>query len=90
MFFYANTNALLLNGRVNNLEYGSYAPGAPNVFINDAQFSDLWRQPSRYYLTVEGPQLPRLKKLVATDSLIPVKESGGKYLLTNIPVSGGR
>jgi hypothetical protein len=32
---------LLLNGRVNNLEYGSNAPDAPqDVFINDAQFRD--------------------------------------------------
>ena len=29
IFFYTNRQALLLNGRVNNLEYGSYAPDAP-------------------------------------------------------------
>src|SRR3989454_10214662 len=38
IFFYTNRTALLLNGRVNNLEYGSYAPGAPSVFIDDSQF----------------------------------------------------
>ncbi len=38
IFFYTNRSALLLNGRFNNLEYGSYAPGAPNVFIDDAQW----------------------------------------------------
>ena len=32
IFFYTNRDALLLNGRFNNLVYGSYAPGAPNVF----------------------------------------------------------
>ena len=36
IFFYTNRDALLLNGRFNNLVYGSYAPGAPNVFIDDA------------------------------------------------------
>ena len=36
VFFYTNRDALLLNGRINNLVYGSYAPGAPDVFINDA------------------------------------------------------
>ena len=36
VFFYTNRTALLLNGRFNNLVYGSYAPGAPNVFIDDA------------------------------------------------------
>ena len=29
VFFYADRTALLLNGRSDNLEYGSYAPGAP-------------------------------------------------------------
>ena len=38
VFFYTNRRALLLNGRVNNLEYGSYAPDAPqDVFIDDAR-----------------------------------------------------
>ncbi len=44
--------ALLLNGRFNNLVYGSYAPGAPNVFIDDAQWKTLWLQPDRYYLVI--------------------------------------
>ena len=35
VFFYANRQALLWNGRRENLEYGSYAPGAPAVFIGD-------------------------------------------------------
>ncbi|HLK53399.1 MAG TPA: glycosyltransferase family 39 protein, partial [Candidatus Angelobacter sp.] len=38
VLFYSNKRALLLNGRINNLEYGSYAPGAPHVFIDDAEF----------------------------------------------------
>ena len=37
VFFYTNRRALLLNGRVNNLEYGSYAPDAPAVFIDDSR-----------------------------------------------------
>ena len=42
VFFYANRRALLLNGRVNNLDYGSYAPDAPkDVFISDDDFRRL-------------------------------------------------
>ena len=52
VFFYTNRDALLLNGRFNNLVYGSYAPGAPNVFIDDAQWKTLWLQPDRYYLVI--------------------------------------
>jgi len=83
VFFYANRSGLLLNGRQTNLEYGSYAPGAPDVFIGDPAFARLWRQPERYYLLVEGPQLPRIHKLVDQSQFNVVKESGGKYLLTN-------
>ena len=45
VFFYTNRRAYLLNGRVNNLDYGSYAPDAPqDVFIDDADFQRLWTQ----------------------------------------------
>ena len=83
IFFYADRNALLLNGRVTNLEYGSNAPGAPDVFINDQDFARLWLRPDRYYLVAGGMALPRLEKLVGKPALHVVLESGGKYLLTN-------
>jgi 4-amino-4-deoxy-L-arabinose transferase-like glycosyltransferase len=86
VFFYANTRALLLNGRVNNLEYGSYAPDAPDVFIDDAAFQRLWRQPRRYYLAVEGPRVDRIAELVGRQRLHQVLESGGKFLFTNLPL----
>jgi hypothetical protein len=83
LFFYANRNALLLNGRVNNLEYGSYAPGAPNVFINDADLVRLWPTATRHYLLAEQPTVPRLEKLVGKPALHLVRESGGKFLFAN-------
>jgi 4-amino-4-deoxy-L-arabinose transferase-like glycosyltransferase len=83
VFFYTDRNALLLNGRVNNLEYGSHAPGAPDVFIDDTRFAALWRMPDRYYLLVEKPSVERIEKLVGRDALTTVKEAGGKYLFTN-------
>jgi 4-amino-4-deoxy-L-arabinose transferase-like glycosyltransferase len=85
IFFYTNRTALLLNGRINNLEYGSYAPAAPHVFINDAQLPGLWASANRYYLAAEGPQQKRLEGVLGRDALIVVKESGGKYLFTNRP-----
>jgi hypothetical protein len=83
VFFYTNRTALLLNGRKQNLEYGSNAPDAPHVFIDDADFGKLWQRPERYYLLVEGPSLPRIQKLAAKPSLHVVAASGGKFLLTN-------
>ncbi|MBI3209423.1 MAG: glycosyltransferase family 39 protein [Candidatus Solibacter usitatus] len=85
VFFYTNSRALLLNGRVNNLEYGSYAPGAPDVFIDDAALARLWKDTRRRYLLVEGPSVPRIEKLVGRELLYEVKASGGKSLFTNIP-----
>jgi 4-amino-4-deoxy-L-arabinose transferase-like glycosyltransferase len=83
VFFYTNRRGLLLNGRKTNLEYGSYAPDSPKVFINDPDFASLWRQPERFYLLVEGPSLARIQGLVARPSIHVVAESGGKFLLTN-------
>lgn len=84
VFFYTNTRGLLLNGRVNNLEYGSNAPDAPQVFIDDGELQRRWRLHDRHYLFVEGPALPRIEKLVGPEAIYRVAESGGKYLLSNI------
>jgi hypothetical protein len=86
VFFYTHQTALLLNGRVNNLIYGSYAPDAPNVFINDDQWRHLWLGDQRYYIVAEDPERPRFEKLVGADHLTTVATSGGKFLLTNHPL----
>ena len=83
IFFYTNRAALILNGRFNNLEYGSYAPGAPRVFIGDDEFKHLWEQPERYYVVVLDAGVLGLEKLVGPDRLILVAASGGKRILTN-------
>jgi 4-amino-4-deoxy-L-arabinose transferase-like glycosyltransferase len=83
IFFYTNREALLVNGRRNNLVYGSYAPGAPDVFINDQQWKTLWIAPERCYLVVNADETPRLENLVGRERLETVAESGGKLLLTN-------
>jgi 4-amino-4-deoxy-L-arabinose transferase-like glycosyltransferase len=85
IFFYMHPapSALLLNGRQMNLEYGSYAPGAPDIFIDDAEFARLWNGADRYYLVLEGPQLSRILKQVGRERLHTIKVAGGKYLLSN-------
>jgi len=83
IFFYTNRDALLLNGRFNNLIYGSYAPGAPNVFIDDKQWQTMWLKPDRCYLVITEQAAARLKSLVDPQMLTIVAQSGGKLLLTN-------
>lgn len=81
---YHGQRVLLLNGRVNNLEYGSYAPDAPHdVFIDEAGFRDRWLSQDLYYICVEARQVQRLEKLVSRDALHPVIESGGKFVFSN-------
>ena len=83
VFFYGDVRrAWLLNGRKTNLEYGSHAPGAPDVFIDDAAFAEMWRSARRYYVLIEGPEKPRFESLTAGSPIL-VKSSGGKYLFTN-------
>jgi 4-amino-4-deoxy-L-arabinose transferase-like glycosyltransferase len=85
VFFYTDQRALLLNGRVNNLEYGSYAPGSPDVFINDAQFAALWSKPERFYVLSDHEDAPHLHALVDSGKLHKIAESGGKLLFVNNP-----
>jgi len=83
VFFYTGRTALLLNGRNNNLEYGSYARGAPRVFIEDREFVSLWTGVGRCYLLAYGAEMPHLEQLVGRSNLRVVTENTGNYLLTN-------
>src|SRR5258708_5757840 len=85
VFFYTGRTALLLNGRVNNLEYGSYAPGSPPVFIGDAKFAELWSQPGRCYVLTDGGDVTHLTQIVGAAKLHKIAASGGKLLLANQP-----
>jgi 4-amino-4-deoxy-L-arabinose transferase-like glycosyltransferase len=83
VFFYTGRTALLLNGRNNNLEYGSYAPGASDIFIDDAKFVSLWSRADRYYLLSYGTDIPHLEQLVGRSKLHVVAEDSGNYLMSN-------
>ncbi len=86
VFFYADQTALLLNGRTNNLEYGSYAPGAQQIFIQDDVFLGLWRGGSRYYLVADTTQIEHLKHLAGAENLFEIEAAGGKFLFSNQPL----
>ena len=89
LIFYTQREPLILNGRYNNLEYGSYAPGAPNIFIDNAGFKSRWAErDKRYYLVAYSAQLPKLCAAAGADRFSLVAESGGKVLLTNQPFPG--
>ena len=83
VFFYTNKSALLLNGRFNNLLYGSYAPGAPDVFIDDAKFRELWAQPGLKYVVARDSAASRIESLVGAENFHVLVAGGGKFLAAN-------
>jgi len=75
LVFYSDVEpVLLLHGRVNNIEYGSNAPDAPDVFLDDSAFAWLWDGDERVYLATEG---------AGPEGAVVVAEAGGKRLLVN-------
>ncbi len=83
IFYYADHDGLLLNGRKNNLEYGSHEPGAPKVFIDDDEFRRRWLGRERYYLATFEKERPRFETLVGPRALIEIRRAGGKLLFSN-------
>jgi hypothetical protein len=88
VFFYTDRTGLLLTDHRVNLEYGSYAPGAPSVFIGDSELKQHWLAPERCYLLTFQADLPRYQQMLAPAALNAVAASGGKILLTNQPLNG--
>ena len=85
--FYTDYKPYILNGRINNLEYGSYAPNAPQVFIDDHQFLDIWKGPALAYIITYDEDRKSLEKLVGSSQVHQVMRSGGKQLLSNMAVT---
>ncbi len=83
LVFYTNRPALLLNGRKNNIEYGSNAPGAPDVFLADSDLADLWNQQQPVYVATYEADRRRFQQLLGPTRVHTVATSGGKILLTN-------
>lgn len=83
VFFYTNRQGLLYSNRRVNLDYGSGAPGAPRVFIDDEEFKRLWSSPEREYFLAFQSDMPRYEQLVGADQLHILMTSGGKALITN-------
>ena len=85
VLFYADRDALLLNGRRQNMECGAAALGAPPIFIDDAKFKELWLKTERWYIVADNTAMTRFGSLVGREQLNVVIFSGGKVVLTNHP-----
>ncbi len=70
----------ILNGRRNNIWYGSTFPDAPPVFDDDQAFEKLWRSGKRVFLWTEENNVPSYVKRAEYCQLA---KWGGKQILTN-------
>ena len=81
--FYTNRPALLLNGKQDNLIYGSAAPGVPAVFLEDQDLARSWKGTERIHLVAPASSRPRLESLLETVHVLGNR--GGKVALSNLP-----
>lgn len=82
--FYTGIQMYILNGRVNDLWYGSLFPDSPPIFLDDESFGRMWKGPSRVYLVT--PDENRLTALAAMGGAYELARAGGKFVLTNRPL----
>jgi hypothetical protein len=80
--FYLPQKVLLLNGRMTGLEFGSYYPDAPRVFIGDADIARLWREDKRIFLFVYDDKLEQVKQAVGGE-MFRIASTGGKAIYSN-------
>jgi 4-amino-4-deoxy-L-arabinose transferase-like glycosyltransferase len=84
--FYAHRQVWIYNGRYNGLEFGSYLPGAPRIFLTDRDFPDVWNGPARVFLFVPPEQRQHALVRLPFDRAYLVAEKGGKALFVNRPL----
>jgi 4-amino-4-deoxy-L-arabinose transferase-like glycosyltransferase len=84
--FYTGAQLHMLNGRYNDLWYGSLFPDSPPVFENDASFTKLWTGPSKvFFFTTDTKGVEKLKSLPVP--YYEVARSGEKTVYSNRPAS---
>jgi len=94
--YYTRRQVRMLNGRCNNIWYGSKFPDAPPIFDDDASFENLWRSDKPVFLLTDAksspdrkpaeecPQKEHLPDYVVQNACVLAKW-GGKVVLTNGP-----
>ncbi|HZI56343.1 MAG TPA: glycosyltransferase family 39 protein [Verrucomicrobiae bacterium] len=93
--FYTRHQIRILNGRCNNIWYGSKFPDAPPIFDDDASFEKLWHSSQTVFLITgakanpwaqareECPKKELLPPYVMLQGACLLAKWGGKLVLTN-------
>lgn len=86
VLFYTGIQMHMLNGRTNDLWYGSLFPDSPGVFEDDASFARLWLGPGRvFFITASDKDYSILQRLRAP--YYDLVRAGGKVVYSNRPIS---
>jgi 4-amino-4-deoxy-L-arabinose transferase-like glycosyltransferase len=93
--YYTRHQLRILNGRCNNIWYGSKFPDAPPIFDDDASFAKLWRGDKPVFLLTDAkaspdrkppeecPQKEHLPDYVIQDKACVLAKWGGKVVIGN-------
>jgi len=95
--YYTHRQLRILNGRCNNIWYGSRFPDSPPIFDDDASFEKIWHSGQTVFLLTDAnatpnnevkeecPQKDKLPALIANEGACVLARWGGKLVLTNEP-----
>jgi 4-amino-4-deoxy-L-arabinose transferase-like glycosyltransferase len=82
--FYLSQKVLLLNGRMTGLEFGSYYPDAPPVFIGDGEIAQLWSGERRVFLFTHDGDFEKVRRVIKGE-MFQVAAAGEKSIYSNRP-----
>jgi len=85
--FYIRRQVFLYNGRYQGLEFGSYYPDAPRIFLDDHDFPPLWNSSKRVFLLAPKDLTQEVLIRLPRQSSYILAESGGKVLFVNQPLT---
>jgi hypothetical protein len=85
--FYVHRHVILYNGQYGGLEFGSYYPDAPKVFLDDHEFPALWNGARRVFLFAPKGMAQEVMVRLPRQSSYLLAEKGGKALFVNQPLS---
>ena len=85
LIFYTQRQALLVNGRVSSVLWGSNYPDAPRVLISDADLLALWGTGPRRFLFVPGDVRAHVSGLLGSRAYL-LQELSDKALYTDRPL----
>jgi 4-amino-4-deoxy-L-arabinose transferase-like glycosyltransferase len=87
IIFYTHRQALLVNGRVAAMLWGSNYPDAPHIFLDDRELLALWGTGPRNFLFVPIDHRAHVAALLGQRGYL-LQELAGKALYTDRPLGG--